>query len=242
MNGHADDVAAKAAAAGELLLRVARKHAPAVLAASFGAEDMVLVDLLASTRAPIAIFTLDTGRLPDETHALMARVVEHYGVRVTVYAPEARAVESYVETHGFNGFYDSKRAREACCAARKSAPLARALAGQGAWVTGLRREQSITRSTIEVSEFDAAHGLHKFNPLAEWSRSEVWHYLREHDVPYNPLHDRGYASIGCAPCTRAIGPDDDERAGRWWWEDPERRECGLHRRPGAAIPIVALPA
>ena len=172
----------------------------------------------------------------------MARVVAHYGLAVTVYAPEARAIEGYVAAHGFNGFYDSKEAREACCAMRKSVPLARALAGKGAWLTGLRREQSITRSAIGVSEFDAAHGLVKFNPLADWTRAEVWDYLRTRAVPYNPLHDRGYASIGCAPCTRAIGPDDDERAGRWWWEDPERRECGLHRRPGAAIAIVALPA
>jgi len=241
MDAPADSVAAKAAAAGELLSRVARDYAPAVLAASFGAEDMVLVDLIARAGAPIGIFTLDTGRLPDETHAHIGRVIARYGVAVTVYAPEARAIERFVAAHGPNGFYDSRDAREACCAARKSEPLKRALAGARAWVTGLRRDQSITRGAVEPVEFDAAHAIHKFNPLAAWSRGDVWAYLRAHAVPWNPLHDRGYASIGCAPCTRAIGPGEDERAGRWWWEDPARRECGLHRRP-VGVPIRAVPA
>jgi len=241
MSASSDSAVAKAAAAAELMARTARDHAPAVLAASFGAEDMVLVDLIARERLPIGIFTLDTGRLHDETHAHIERVSTHYGLRVDVYAPDAQAIEGYVAQHGPNGFYGSLAAREACCAIRKSAPLARALRGKAAWITGLRRDQSVTRTAVEVEGFDAMHRLHKVNPLVDWTRDDVWTYLRERAVPWNVLHDRGYASIGCSPCTRAIEPGEDERAGRWWWEDPARRECGLHRRP-ASIPIVAVAA
>ena len=236
-----DAVARKATAAAELMSRVAREHAPAVLAASLGAEDMVLVDLIARAALPIGIFTLDTGRLPDETHAHIERVQAHYGRAIAVYAPEAAAVEQYVAQNGTNGFYASQRAREACCGVRKTAPLARALAGKAAWITGLRRDQSVTRANVEIEAFDTAHGLHKVNPLADWSRDDVWSYLRARAVPCNALHERGYASIGCAPCTRAIDAGEDERAGRWWWEDAARRECGLHQRPGA-IPIVPIAA
>jgi phosphoadenosine phosphosulfate reductase len=229
------------AAAVDLLRRIARAHRPAVLAASFGAEDMALVDMIARSGVPIGVFTLDTGRLPEETHALIAKVRTHYALTVAVYAPAAADVEAHVAAHGPNGFYDSIDVRTACCAARKTAPLARALAGKAAWITGLRREQSVTRRAIALEEDDAAHGLRKFNPLADWSRDDVWSYLREHDVPVNALHARGYASIGCAPCTRAIEPGEDERAGRWWWENPEHKECGLHRRP-VAVPVVAAVA
>ena len=234
----AADTAARVAAVSTLLQRVAREHTPAALAASFGAEDMVLIDAIARARLPIDVFTLDTGRLPDETHALIDRVRAHYELAVRVYAPDAATVEAFVTERGTNAFYRSQAARERCCAIRKSAPLERALAGKRAWITGLRREQSVTRREIGVEEFDAVHGLLKVNPLADWSRDDVWAYIGARGVPYNPLHDRGYASIGCAPCTRAIEPGEDERAGRWWWENPERRECGLHRRPGVA-PIVA---
>ncbi|MFO1310859.1 MAG: phosphoadenylyl-sulfate reductase [Burkholderiales bacterium] len=221
----------RVSAASEALARIAREHAPAVLASSFGAEDMVLVDLIARDALPIAIFTLDTGRLPEETHALIDRARRRYGLPVEVYAPEASRIEAFVREHGSNAFYDSVELRKACCAVRKTGPLARALAGKGAWITGLRREQSVTRADVPFEEHDAVHGLPKFNPLVEWSEGDVWTYLRSHGVPYNALHDRGYPSIGCAPCTRAVEPGEDIRAGRWWWENPEHKECGLHRRP-----------
>jgi phosphoadenosine phosphosulfate reductase len=225
---------ARAQDAVALLRRVASDHAPAVLASSFGVEDMVLADLIARHALPIGIFTLDTGRLPEETHALIDRTRERYGVSVDVHAPEARALEAFVREHGANAFRRSVELRQACCAVRKTAPLARALAGKGAWITGLRRAQSVTRAEIALEEIDAVHGLPKFNPLADWSTDEVWDYVARHDVPYSPLHDRGYPSIGCAPCTRAIEPGEDIRAGRWWWESPEHKECGLHRRPATA--------
>jgi phosphoadenosine phosphosulfate reductase len=233
--------AAAAAAASDLLRRAADEHAPIALASSFGAEDMVLIDLIAKASLPIGVFTLDTGRLPDETHALIDRVREVYGIAVDVYFPATTAVESFVHAHGVNAFYESQSLRERCCAIRKTEPLARALAGKRAWVTGLRRSQLITRREIALAEFDVTHGIAKFNPLADWSRDDVWSYVRAHHVPYNALFDRGYASIGCAPCTRAIEPGEDERTGRWWWEDPARKECGIHRRPGV-VPIVPAEA
>ena len=235
--GHAQ----RAADAVAILRRASAAHAPAVLASSFGAEDMVLIDLIARHALSIAVFTLDTGRLPDETHALIERTRAKYAIDVDIYVPEAAAVEGFVRANGVNAFYASPALREQCCAIRKTQPLARALAGKRAWITGLRREQSVTRREVVVEELDAAHGLAKYNPLADWSRDAVWTYLRTHRVPYNALHDRGYASIGCAPCTRAIEPGEDERAGRWWWESADRKECGLHRRP-VAVPIVQAPA
>jgi phosphoadenosine phosphosulfate reductase len=227
-------------AAASELARIEREHAPAVFASSFGVEDMVLVDLLARHTRGIGVFTLDTGRLPEETHALIARTRRHYGIAVEVYLPDANRVGAFVREHGTNAFYDSVGLRQQCCALRKTEPLARALAGKAAWVTGLRRGQSVTRSDLPLAEFDAAHGLAKFNPLAEWSEDEVWAYVRERGAPYNPLHDRGYRSIGCSPCTRAVASGEDVRAGRWWWEHPEHKECGLHRRPPTVI--RAMPA
>ncbi|HEX8011740.1 MAG TPA: phosphoadenylyl-sulfate reductase [Casimicrobiaceae bacterium] len=214
-----------------LLQRIAARHPAAAFASSFGAEDMVLHDLIARYALPIAIFTLDTGRLPAETYELMERVREQYSVPFEVYCPDADALEAYVRANGINAFYRSVELRRTCCAIRKAAPLARALVGRDAWITGQRRAQSVTRQDVAVEEFDAAHGLPKFNPLADWSEEDVWDYLRAHDVPTNPLHERGYPSIGCAPCTRAVQSGEDIRAGRWWWEDPEHKECGLHRRP-----------
>jgi phosphoadenosine phosphosulfate reductase len=228
--------------AAALLARIEREHAPAVFASSFGAEDMVLLDLLARYARGIGVFTLDTGRLPEETHALIARSRRHFGLPIDVYMPDAARAEAFVRTSGINGFYDSVELRQKCCALRKTEPLARALAGKSAWVTGLRRAQSVTRSDLPVRENDAAHGMAKFNPLADWSEDDVWTYLRERGVPYSALHDRGYRSIGCAPCTRAVEPGEDVRAGRWWWESPEHKECGLHRRPLAVTtPTAAQP-
>ena len=214
-----------------LLQQIAARYPSSALASSFGAEDMVLTDLISKHALPIAIFTLDTGRLPGETYALIDRVREQYSLSIDVFYPDARALEAYVRINGVNGFYRSVELRQRCCAIRKTAPLARALAGRGAWITGQRRGQSVTRRNLDVEEFDVEHSLPKFNPLAEWTDDDVWCYIRSHDVPTNPLHARGYPSIGCSPCTRAIEPGEDIRAGRWWWEHPQHKECGLHRRP-----------
>lgn len=211
-----------------LMRTVGENHAPAALAASFGAEDMVLIDLVARHRLPIEIFTLDTGRLPEETQSLIQATTRRYQIPITVVAPDTADVERYVVANGPNAFYDSQALRLECCFLRKVKPLRRALAGKQAWITGQRRSQSVTRRDLKMQEWDAEHGLHKFNPLADWSDDDVWHYIRQHSVPYNALHDRGYPSIGCAPCTRAIAPGEDVRAGRWWWESAEQRECGLH--------------
>ena len=213
------------------LARIALAHPPVVFASSFGAEDMVLLDLIATHAPSIGVFTLDTGRLPEETHTLIARARDRYVLPINVYLPDTARLEAFVNSHGPNTFFDGIEQRRACCALRKSEPLRRALVGKGAWVTGLRREQSSTRADLAIEEFDSVHGLPKFNPLAQWGEDDVWSYLRAHRVPWNALHDRGYRSIGCAPCTRAVEPGEDVRAGRWWWENPEQKECGLHRRP-----------
>ena len=216
------------ASAQALLAEVQERYAPAAFGTSFGAEDMVLLDLIARSAPRIEVFTLDTGRLPEETYSLMQLVRKRYRVKVKVFYPDASKVEEYVRVNGINGFYESIAQRKGCCHVRKVEPLARALQGKKAWVTGLRREQSAARSQLPLSEPDPVHGLTKFNPLAEWSLAEVWGYLRQFQVPCNALHDRGYPSIGCAPCTRAIKPGEDIRAGRWWWENTGAKECGLH--------------
>lgn len=219
----------KLAATQALLTDITAKHPDAVLANSYGAEDMVLTDLIARLSLPLQVFSLDTGRLPAETYTLMQQVAERYpAVTVKVYFPETATTESYVNTHGINGFYQSVELRKSCCQIRKIEPLKRALKGKSAWITGLRREQSPTRQDLGNQEFDADNGLMKFNPLIEWTEAEVWEYIRSNDVPYNALHDQRYPSIGCAPCTRAITVGEDVRAGRWWWENPESKECGLH--------------
>ena len=216
-----------------LLRGIERNHPPAAFASSFGAEDMVLLDLIAWEGLDIDIFTLDTGRLPRETHELIERVRRRYRLRIDVVVPRAASVEAYVAQHGLDGFYEGVEQRKACCRARKVEPLERALRGRKAWITGLRREQAESRAAIGLRSFDEALGLWKFNPLADWTAQDVWTYLRSRDVPYNPLHDRGYPSIGCEPCTRAVKPGEDARAGRWWWErGGGAKECGLH-----AIPI-----
>lgn len=212
-------------------LRDELKRTPAgevVFANSLGAEDMVLTDLIVREALPIGMFTLDTGRLPPETYTLMSELEKHYGVRLPALFPDATEVEAYVREHGINAFYDSIALRKACCHMRKVAPLARALSGKAAWVTGLRAEQSPTRTALPLSAFDDANGLIKINPLFDWSEHDVWCYIRHHGVPYNALHDQFYPSIGCAPCTRAVSVGEDIRAGRWWWESPDAKECGLH--------------
>lgn len=221
-------VDAKSAAALALLRRIAAEYSPAGLANSLGAEDMVLTHLIVRNQLPIEIFSLDTGRLPAETYDLMGRLKRHYGLLLTLYYPAHEGVEAFTRSHGINGFYDSVESRKACCHARKVEPLQRALKGKRAWITGMRAEQSETRADLPVQSFDQGNGLEKFNPLADWSEAEVWAFIRRHDVPYNKLHDKGYPSIGCAPCTRAVQPGEHVRAGRWWWESADGKECGLH--------------
>lgn len=224
-------------AASHLLQRIAREHAPAAFANSLGAEDMVLTDLIVRHAPGIEIFTLDTGRLHEETYRLMHQVTDHYDISLRVYFPRPEAVEQYASRHGINAFYQSVELRKACCHARKVEPLGRALAGKAAWITGLRRAQAVTRNELPEQEFDASHGIPKFNPLAAWSEQEVWEYIHAFGVPYNELHGRGFPSIGCAPCTRALAAGEDIRAGRWWWEDPATKECGLH--PGKREQVAA---
>jgi phosphoadenosine phosphosulfate reductase len=221
-------VAAKTTAVKTLLADIAGNWSPAAFANSLGAEDMVLTDLIVKTKLPIEIFSLDTGRLPPETYDLMAAVQKHYDLRLKVYFPQAEEVESYVRQHGINAFYDSVTLRKACCYARKVEPLKRALAGKRAWITGLRAQQATTRSGLPFREYDEGNGLEKFNPLSDWTEKEIWTYIKQNAVPYNALHDKFYPSIGCAPCTRAISPGEDIRAGRWWWENADTKECGLH--------------
>jgi phosphoadenosine phosphosulfate reductase len=225
-----DAVAAKAEAAKLLLARIADEFSPAVFANSLGAEDMVLTDLIDAIQAPIEIFSLDTGRLPAETYDLMAETRIHYGFQLKLYYPRHDLVEAYTREHGINAFYESVELRKGCCFARKVEPLRRALDGKKAWITGMRAQQSATRDALPLQTFDEGNGLEKFNPLTDWTEKEVWAYIKLHQVPYNRLHDKFYPSIGCAPCTRAITPGEDVRSGRWWWENPETKECGLHVR------------
>jgi len=212
----------------KVLAGAVRDFAPVCFANSLGAEDMVLTDLIAKHNLDISIFSLDTGRLPQATYNLMQELGKHYGVLLKVYFPDSAAVEKYVAQNGVNGFYDSVVSRKSCCFVRKVEPLHRALRGKGAWITGLRRDQAVTRGTLKVSAYDADQGLQKFNPLLDWSNKDVWAYIRKNNMPYNKLHDQFYPSLGCAPCTRSITLGEDIRAGRWWWENPEDKECGLH--------------
>jgi phosphoadenosine phosphosulfate reductase len=201
------------------------------------AEDMVLTDVIARAGLPIGIFVLDTGRLHADTLLLIEETRKHYAIDVAVYYPDPDAVSGYVNAHGRDGFYDGIDLRKRCCEIRKVEPLSRALAGKRAWITGQRREHSAGRARLPEHESDSLHGLEKFNPLAAWSEDEVWSYIRDHRVPYNRLYDQGYRSIGCAPCSRPVMPGEDVRAGRWWWEQAEHRECGLHLKVRGRTPI-----
>jgi len=200
-----------------------------VFATSLAAEDQVITDIIARNGWPIPFVTLDTGRLFPETYEVLAETERRYGIKVKVFFPDRGLVEAMVAEQGINLFRESVAARKRCCFVRKIEPLRRALAPYKAWLCGLRREQSVTRAGVQVVEDDAANGLVKVNPLAAWSEQDVWGYIAARQVPYNPLHDRGFPSIGCACCTRAVTRTEDVRAGRWWWEEPEHKECGLHR-------------
>jgi phosphoadenosine phosphosulfate reductase len=200
------------------------------VACSFGVEDMVLIDMISRIDAQFTIFTIDTGRLPEETYEIADRARSKYGMEFQTWFPKAEAVEQLVRKKGFYSFKESQDNRHECCGIRKVEPLNRALENLSAWVTGLRREQSVTRTEInKVEEDKNHHGLIKINPLADWTEAQIWSYVEENKVPVNPLHKKNYPSIGCAPCTRAVAPGEDIRSGRWWWENPEHKECGLHR-------------
>jgi len=209
------------------LKKIETTQSPTTFACSFGAEDMVLLDAIARNAKTIEVFTLDTGRLPEETQTLLEAARDRFPIAIRTYFPDASSVEAWVAQNGPNAFYKSIAQRKQCCEIRKIQPLRRALGGKKSWITGLRREQSQARQTLELEAWDDANGLTKINPLLDWTNDEVWAYIKEHDVPYNALHDRGYPSIGCAPCTRAVQPGEDIRAGRWWWESSSK-ECGLH--------------
>lgn len=203
-------------------------HPQLALASSFGAEDMVLIDMLYKICPTGRVFTLDTGRLPNETYELIANVQHKYKtLQLDIYYPQTEAVQEMVRTKGINLFYESVENRKLCCQVRKVEPLGRALQGLRAWLTGIRRDQTLNRQSMQVIEWDEIHQLVKINPLINWTAEQVWAYIRQNFVPYNALHDRNYASIGCAPCTRAVQPGEDPRAGRWWWEQGNQ-ECGLH--------------
>ncbi|MBW6488285.1 phosphoadenylyl-sulfate reductase [Sulfurimonas sp.] len=198
------------------------------LSSSFGAEDQVLSDMILKIDPDAYIFTLDTGRLPQQTYDVMDRTNLKYRIKIRVYFPESKDIEKLYYMQGANGFYDSIENRKECCYVRKIAPLKRALEGVEVWITGLRAEQSPTREEMQPLEWDESNGVIKLNPLILWKESDVWSYIKENGVPYNALHDEGYPSIGCEPCTRAVEVGADIRSGRWWWESPEHKECGLH--------------
>jgi len=229
---------ARVAHAVQVLRDAATAHAGSVVqSTSLGAEDMVVTDLIARHAVPVAIATLDTGMLHAETLALIARIEQTYGLSVEVFRPVEEAAAAFVEANGDQAMYRSLELRKACCGIRKMEPLARMLAGRSAWVTGLRREQSNHRAEVPFTELDG-NGRTKVNPLADWRWADVWHYIEQHQVPYNPLHDEFMPSIGCAPCTRAIAVGEDFRAGRWWWESEDAKECGLHVKEAPAVSMI----
>jgi len=200
------------------------------LATSLGAEDQVITDMIMKIDPNARIFTLDTGRLFPETYDLIDATNKKYDLKIDIYFPDSEKVESMVKEKGINLFYDSVDNRKMCCGIRKVEPLQRAFKGLDAWICGLRKDQTVSRFFSQLVEWDKVNGLIKINPLISWTEKDVWNYIREHDVPFNPLHERGYASIGCQPCTRAVQPGEDFKAGRWWWEGQEQKECGLHKR------------
>lgn len=201
-----------------------------VFASSLGLEDQIITHLILSITKEVTIFTLDTGRLFQETYLTMDKTEQYYNFRYKVYFPNYKKVEKMVNEKGINLFYDSVENRKLCCYVRKVEPLKRALKGYKCWICGLRREQAYTRKNLEVIEWDSVNSLYKLNPLYNWTIEDVWKFIKDNKVPYNKLHDEGFISIGCAPCTRAVKEGEDIRAGRWWWESPDHKECGLHKR------------
>lgn len=237
-------IAAAAGLSAEAILAWAAKQfgSRVAFASSLGAEDQVLTHMISRASLPIAIFTIDTGRLPQETYDVLEATRRRYGLEIDVLFPDAADVEPLVSRHGPDFFRRSVEDRKLCCHVRKVLPLRRRLAGLDAWITGLRREQALTRTDVAPVQWDAPNGLVKINPLADWTQQQVWDYLNAHDVPYNALHEMCYPSIGCAPCTRAVASGEDIRAGRWWWERPEQKECGLHAVDGKLTRVRKEPS
>jgi phosphoadenosine phosphosulfate reductase len=225
----------KAAAVRDALQAAVREHGRVVYSNSLGAEAMVLTDIIWTQVPEIDIFSIDTGRLHEETYELLEKLERRYKKHIKLVYPDSEQLAALVSRQGVNGFFHSLDARLACCQIRKVEPFKRAIAGYTAWVTGVRRQQSATRALGQPVEWDAANGLYKVSPLLDWTEEQVWQYIRARKIPYNTLHDRQFPSIGCAPCTRAIQPGEDQRAGRWWWEQPESRECGLQPRVRHAV-------
>jgi phosphoadenosine phosphosulfate reductase len=223
-----NDQFARLDAADRLVYLSRNISGPLVFTTSFGLEDQALTHLIVESALDCRFVTLETGRLFPETHTVWAATEQRYAIRVEAFYPSTAALENLVREQGINGFYHSTAARHACCTVRKVEPLRRALRGASAWLTGLRADQSGSRHGLEFVTMDAEHGLLKVNPLLDWSRDQVADLVREADVPHNALHAKGFLSIGCAPCTRAVAPGESERAGRWWWEQDQTRECGLH--------------
>ena len=214
----------------QLMNELPNQYKAITFATSMGAEDMVITHVLNKINSPIEIFTLDNGRLHQETYNLIAEINQNYSTQIKVYNPSSNDVENYVSEYGINDFYNSLESRKECCRVRKIEPLKRALSGKDAWITGIRSEQSITRSDIKLIDRDSTFNLDKISPLLDWTEDEVWACIKMNDIPYNKLHDHFFPSIGCEPCTRAISMGENVRAGRWWWENPENKECGLHKK------------
>ena len=234
MNGLVNDIisSAKDFNAQQMLEDVLKRFGDkAALASSLSAEDQVITDMMCRVSGDVKIFTLDTGRLPEQTYEVMERTRKKYGIKIEIMFPDYKQVEEMIRENGPNLFYDSIENRKLCCRIRKIEPLKRALGNLDAWICGLRAEQSKTRAKLEVAQWDDTFKLIKVCPLAEWTTKQVWDYIKENDVPYNRLHDEDCPSIGCSPCTRAVKAGEDIRAGRWWWEEPEHKECGLHLKP-----------
>ena len=200
------------------------------LSSSLGIEDQALTKMVTDIDKEVTIFTLDTGRLFPETYNLIDKTNEHFGIKIKVLFPDAAAVEQMVQEKGVNLFYHSIEDRKLCCEVRKLQPLKKIFRTLDAWACGLRRSQSVTRTSIRPIEWDTDHNIIKINPLFSWDEQQVWDYIKKHHIPYNPLHDQGFPSIGCQPCTRAVAAGEDIRSGRWWWEEPEHKECGLHKK------------
>ncbi len=201
-----------------------------VFASSLGAEDQVITEMIAGIDKRVKIFTLDTGRLFPETYETLERTTNRYGMPIEVFFPDARHIEGMVRSRGINLFYETIENRKLCCHIRKIEPLNRAFTGMEAWICGLRSEQSVTRQDMKMVEWDEQHNLIKINPLIDWTEKQVWDYIKEKNIPYNKLHDQGFPSIGCQPCTKAVQSGEDVRSGRWWWESPQNKECGLHQK------------
>ena len=223
-----EQLAEKSATLYKRLQDIRARFSKVRFATSLAAEDMVITDAISKTKTSIALFTLATGRLHQETVDMVKTTEDHYGLRIDKIYPDEDDVDAFVDQYGMNGFYDGEEAKKACCGARKIKPLNAALIGADAWLTGQRREQSTTRTELHFEEMDEARGIAKFNPLYDWTESDIWAYIKQENVPIHPLHLKGYPSIGCEPCTRQVKQGEDIRAGRWWWLQSDSKECGLH--------------